>query len=41
MRKYKNKAVIYGQRDEFVKNPCEDDSPKKEESDEQIGRAHV
>ena len=35
MRKYKNKAVIYGQRDEFVKNPCEDDSPKKEESDEQ------
>lgn len=35
MRKFKNRQSFYSQRDEFVRNPCEEETPKTTEPDEQ------
>lgn len=34
MRKFKNRGSAFSQKDEFVKNPCEDFSPEKEEPEQ-------
>ncbi|HCA04703.1 MAG TPA: peptidase S14 [Ruminococcaceae bacterium] len=35
MRKYKHRGFVLSQKDEFVKNPCEEFAPSKEEADVQ------